>query len=65
MVEIREILHILTDSSLTLAYYLIPVTIYAYLNRKKTLQFNTYFLAVYLFVWNCLFAPSASIMDNN
>ncbi len=63
MVQIREILHILTDSSITLAYYSVPVTIYAYLGKK---HFNsTLFFGCLSFVWNRLFAPSASIMDNN
>ena len=50
MVQIREILHILIDSSITLAYFSVPVTIYAYLNRKKTLQFKkNYWLFILFF----------------
>ena len=56
MVQIREILHILTDSSITLAYYSVPVTIYAYLNRKKTLQFNTIFW-LFIFSYGTAYLP--------
>ncbi len=48
-----EIVHILTDALITLAYYSIPLSIYVVLKRKKSLSFKKVYWLFILFIFSC------------